>query len=158
MITLIPRQSASTGWQVATPVMAVLATMIAGGLLFAMLGHDPVAAIRTIFWDPLFGPAAGYSRPQLLIKAAPLILIASGLAIGFRAGIWNIGAEGQYIIGGITGAAVALALYPLEAWWLFPLMVAAEGYCCRLRDPGKPMPCGLRIGPKAIHAAIRCAT
>ena len=110
MITLIPRQSASTGWQVATPVMAVLATMIAGGLLFAMLGHDPVAAIRTIFWDPLFGPAAGYSRPQLLIKAAPLILIASGLAIGFRAGIWNIGAEGQYIIGGITGAAVALAL------------------------------------------------
>ncbi|KTF07229.1 hypothetical protein MGSAQ_001276, partial [marine sediment metagenome] len=38
MITLIPRQSASTGWQVATPVMAVLATMIAGGLLFAMLG------------------------------------------------------------------------------------------------------------------------
>ena len=125
MITLIPRQSASTGWQVATPVMAVLATMIAGGLLFALLGHDPVAAIRTIFWDPLFGPAAGYSRPQLLIKAAPLILIASGLAIGFRAGIWNIGAEGQYIIGGITGAAVALALYPLEAWWLFPLMVAA---------------------------------
>ena len=79
MITLIPRQSASTGWQVATPVMAVLATMIAGGLLFAMLGHDPVAAIRTIFWDPLFGPAAGYSRPQLLVKAGPLILIASGL-------------------------------------------------------------------------------
>ena len=72
MITLIPRQSASTGWQVATPVMAVLATMIAGGLLFAMLGHDPVAAIRTIFWDPLFGPAAGYSRPQLLIKACLL--------------------------------------------------------------------------------------
>lgn len=125
MITLIPRQSASTGWQIATPVMAVLATMVTGGLLFALLGHDPVAAIRTIFWDPLFGPVASYSRPQLLIKAAPLILIASGLAIGFRAGIWNIGAEGQYIIGAITGAAVALALYPLEAWWLFPLMVTA---------------------------------
>lgn len=125
MIQLVPRQSASNGWQIATPILAVLATMVTGGILFAIMGHDPVAAIRTIFWDPLFGPAASYSRPQLLVKAAPLILIASGLAVGFRAGIWNIGAEGQYIIGGIAGAAVALALYPLEAWWLFPLMVVA---------------------------------
>lgn len=125
MIQLVPRQSTSNAWQIATPLMAVLATMITGGLLFAIMGHNPVAAIRTIFWDPLFGMASSYSRPQLLVKAAPLILIASGLAIGFRAGIWNIGAEGQYIMGAITGAAVALALYPLEAWWLFPAMVAA---------------------------------
>ncbi|HIC65596.1 MAG TPA: ABC transporter permease, partial [Paracoccus sp.] len=109
MIRLVPRDQTSAAWQIATPLLAVLATMIAGGLLFAIMGYDPLAAIRTIFWDPLFGPAAGYSRPQLLVKAAPLILIASGLAVGFRAGIWNIGAEGQYIIGGITGAAVALA-------------------------------------------------
>lgn len=125
MIQLVPRTAPAPHWQVLTPLMAVLATMVVGGLLFGAMGHDPVAAIRTIFWDPLFGPAAGYSRPQLLVKAAPLILIASGLAVGFRAGIWNIGAEGQYIIGAITGAAVALAFYPLEAWWLFPLMVAA---------------------------------
>ncbi|MFN3275169.1 MAG: ABC transporter permease [Paracoccus sp. (in: a-proteobacteria)] len=125
MILLVPRSTPSALWQIATPVMAVLATMLTGGLLFWILGHDPLAAIRTIFLDPLFGPAASYSRPQLLVKAAPLILIASGLAIGFRAGIWNIGAEGQYIIGALTGAAVALALYPLEAWWLFPLMVVA---------------------------------
>lgn len=125
MIQFVPRSTSSTFWQIATPVMAVLATMIAGGILFAIMGHDPVAAIRTIFWDPLFGPAASYSRPQLLVKAAPLILIASGLAIGFRAGIWNIGAEGQYIIGGITGAAVALAAYPSEGMWIFPAMVIA---------------------------------
>ncbi|SCY86689.1 ABC transporter permease [Paracoccus tibetensis] len=125
MIQLVPRSGNAPLWQIATPVLAVLATMLVGGLIFGLMGYDPVAAIRTIFWDPLFGPASGYSRPQLLVKAAPLILIASGLAIGFRAGIWNIGAEGQYIIGAITGAAVALALYPLEAWWLFPLMVAA---------------------------------
>lgn len=125
MIRLVPRSEASTFWQLATPVMAVLATMIAGGALFAIMGYDPVAAIRTIFWDPLFGTAASYSRPQLLVKAGPLILIASGLAIGFRAGIWNIGAEGQYIIGGICGAAVALAVYPGELWWLFPAMVIA---------------------------------
>lgn len=125
MIRLEPRREGSRLWQIGAPVAAVLATMIAGGILFAVMGYDPVAAIRTIFWDPLFGAASAYSRPQLLVKAAPLILIASGLAVGFRAGIWNIGAEGQYIIGGITGAAVALAAYPAEGMWIFPAMVIA---------------------------------
>lgn len=125
MIRLVPRTDTPALLHVATPVMAVLATMVTGGLLFAVMGYDPVAAIRTIFWDPLFGPAAAYSRPQLLVKAAPLILIASGLAVGFRAGIWNIGAEGQYIIGSITGAAVALAAYPAAGIWIFPAMVIA---------------------------------
>lgn len=125
MIRLVPRDTVSVFWQFATPLMAVLATMIAGGILFAIMGYDPVAAIRTIFWDPLFGAASSYSRPQLLVKAAPLILIATGLAVGFRAGIWNIGAEGQYIIGGITGAAVALAAYPADGMWIFPAMVIA---------------------------------
>lgn len=125
MITFEPRLRPSRYWNWAAPVAAVLATMFTGGLLFAAMGYDPVAAIRTIFLDPLFGPAAGYSRPQLLVKAAPLILIACGLAVGFRAGIWNIGAEGQYIMGGVVGAAVALALYPAEHVWLFPVMVIA---------------------------------
>ncbi len=125
MIRLVPRTDTPALLQVATPVLAVLATMLAGGLLFAIMGYDPVTAIRTIFWDPLFGPAASYSRPQLLVKAAPLILIASGLAVGFRAGIWNIGAEGQYIIGAICGAAVALAAYPAPEMWIFPAMVIA---------------------------------
>ena len=98
-------------------------------LLVAVSGFDPVASIRTIFWDPLFGPAAGYSRPQLLVKAGPLILIACGLALGFRAGIWNIGAEGQYIIGGICGAAVALAADPLDAFWIFPAMILGGALC-----------------------------
>jgi simple sugar transport system permease protein len=90
------------------------------------LGKPPLEAIRIIFWDPLFDPTfASYSRPQLLVKAGPLILIAIGLSFGFRAGIWNIGAEGQYIIGAICGAAVGLALYPLESRLIFPLMVLA---------------------------------
>jgi simple sugar transport system permease protein len=125
MITLIKRPTPSKGWSYATPVVAVLATMVAGGLLFAALGKNPVEAIRVIFWDPLFGANAAYFRSQLLVKAAPLILIASGLAVGFRAGIWNIGAEGQYIIGAICGAAVALSVYPAESAWLFPAMVIA---------------------------------
>jgi len=123
MITLIKRPTPSKFWSWATPALAVLATMIAGGILFAALGKDPLQAIRVIFWDPLFGPNAAYFRGQLLVKAGPLILIASGLAVGFKAGIWNIGAEGQYIMGAIFGAALALAVYPAESAWLFPAMV-----------------------------------
>ncbi|MCO8145214.1 ABC transporter permease [Rhodovulum tesquicola] len=126
MIRLEKRPQPSRAWTVATPLLAVALTMVAGGLMFALLGKDPVVAIRTIFWDPLFHEQfASYSRPQLLVKAGPLILIATGLSLGFRAGIWNIGAEGQYIMGALAGAGVALALYPLDAWFLFPLMVLA---------------------------------
>jgi ABC-type uncharacterized transport system permease subunit len=126
MIRLEKRPSPSAFWQWATPILAVILTMIAGGIMFAILGKNPVEAIRTIFWDPLFNEQfASYSRPQLLVKAGPLILIAVGLSLGFRAGIWNIGAEGQYIMGALFGAGVGLALYPVETRWVFPLMVIA---------------------------------
>ncbi len=112
-------------WSWLTPPLAVILTMIAGGVMFAVLGKDPVEAIRTIFWDPIFGEFAFYYRGQLLIKAGPLILIAIGLSMGFRAGIWNIGAEGQYIIGAVCGAAVGLAFYPYDSFIVFPLMILA---------------------------------
>ena len=126
MIRLEKRPAPSRLWAYLTPVIAVFATMIAGGLLFASLGKDPFLSIKTIFYDPILGEFAFYYRGQLLVKAGPLILIAIGLSIGFRAGIWNIGAEGQYIIGALAGAAVGLAFYPMDARWLiFPLMVLA---------------------------------
>jgi simple sugar transport system permease protein len=125
MLKLEKRPQPSQLWTWATPVLAVLITMVAGGALFAALGKDPVAAISTIFWQPLFGEFAFYYRPQLLIKGAPLVLIAIGLSLGFRAGIWNIGAEGQYIVGALAGAGVALAFYPAESALIFPLMVLA---------------------------------
>lgn len=128
MIRLEKRPQPSRAWSMATPLVAVLATMIAGGLLFAILGKNPVEAIRTIFWEPLFGEFAFYYRPQLLIKGAPLVLIAIGLSLGFRAGIWNIGAEGQYIMGALFGAGMGLAFYPHEAWYIFPLMVISGAF------------------------------
>ncbi|HBS99984.1 ABC transporter permease [Salipiger marinus] len=128
MIRLERRLEPSRLWTVLTPLLAVALTMLAGGLMFALLGKPPLEAIRTIFWDPLFHPQfASYSRPQLLVKAGPLILIAIGLSVGFRAGIWNIGAEGQYIMGAVCGAAVGLAFYPSDSALLFPLMVVAGG-------------------------------
>ncbi|WP_372886648.1 ABC transporter permease [Shimia sp.] len=125
MIRLEKRPQPSQLLALSTPVIAVVVTMIAGGLLFAALGKNPVAAIATIFWEPLFGEFSFYYRPQLLVKGGPLVLIAIGLSLGFRAGIWNIGAEGQYIMGAICGAGVGLAFYPMESLFIFPLMVIA---------------------------------
>ncbi len=128
MLRLERRPSPSRFWIASTPLLAVVLTMLAGGAMFALLGTDPLAAIRTIFWDPVFGEFAFYYRGQLLVKAAPLILIAIGLSLGFRAGIWNIGAEGQYIIGAIFGAGVGLAAYPTESRLIFPAMVIAGAF------------------------------
>ncbi|MBF9043324.1 ABC transporter permease [Rhodobacterales bacterium HKCCE4037] len=126
MIRLEKRPTPSRAWSLGTPVLAVLLTMIAGGAMFAALGQDPFETIRIIFWDPLFHERfAAFSRPQLLVKAGPLILIAIGLSFGFRAGIWNIGAEGQYIVGALSGAAFGLAFYPSESVLLFPGMILA---------------------------------
>ena len=128
MIRFEKRPQPSRLSSLATPLLAVMATMVFGGFLFAVLGKDPVQSIVTIFWEPLFGEFAFYYRPQLLIKGAPLVLIAIGLALGFKAGVWNIGAEGQYIMGAIFGAGVGLAFYPTESLWIFPLMILAGAF------------------------------
>ncbi|OAN80982.1 sugar ABC transporter permease [Jannaschia sp. EhC01] len=126
MIRLEKRPTPSRFWSLSTPLIAVILTMIAGGLMFAALGQGPLEVIRVIFWDPLFHERfAAFSRPQLLVKAGPLILIAIGLSLGFRAGIWNIGAEGQYIIGALCGAAFGLAFWPSEHPLIFPGMIVA---------------------------------
>ncbi len=125
MFQLEARPQSSAFWSALTPVLAVIATMIAGGILFAILGKDPVESVRLIFVDPLLTP---YNRSQLLVKAAPLILIAIGLSIGFKAGIWNIGAEGQFIMGAVAGGAVGLAVYPVDSAWVLPAMAVAGAF------------------------------
>ena len=122
MLRLEPRTGQSTTRLLLTPVLAVITTILAGAVLFATLGKDPVEAIRIIFVNPFLDP---FSRSEILVKGAPLVLIAIGLSLGFRAGIWNIGAEGQYIMGGIAGSAVALAFYSTSGLWLLPLIMLA---------------------------------
>ena len=105
-----------------TPVLAVLATMVAGALVFSALGYDGIGAVREIFIEPLVSPR---KWPDLGLKAAPLVMIATGLAIGFRANVWNIGAEGQYVVGGRAGTGIALATWDTTGWWILPLMCVA---------------------------------
>ncbi|MFA5949962.1 MAG: ABC transporter permease [Hyphomicrobium sp.] len=122
MLKLIPRKEPSQAMIYATPFIAVVLTLIAGFALFTILGKDPVRAMWLIFMKPL---TSSNSLAELLVKSTPLILIAVGLAIGFRAGVWNIGAEGQFTIGAIAGGSVALAFYPDGGIWLLPLMSVA---------------------------------
>ena len=124
MIKLVPRSQKNHILSAIIPIVAVGLTMFFGGILFWLLGKDPLETIRMIFWDPLMNETfADYARPQILVKAAPLILIAIGLSFGFRANIWNIGAEGQFIMGALLSASLGLAIYPQESAILFPLMV-----------------------------------
>lgn len=122
MLELQPRKEPSQAMLWLTPALAVILTMIAGLIMFAALGKDPVETIRLIFVQPFLDP---FSRTELLVKGAPLVLIAIGLALGFRAGVWNIGAEGQFIIGAIAGGATGLAFYDMAGFWLLPLMTLA---------------------------------
>ena len=105
-----------------SPALAVVATLVAGALLFTLLGYDGVGAVREIFVTPLFNP---YRWQDLLVKAAPLALIALGLSIGFRANVWNIGAEGQYVVGGLAGTGIALLTLDMDGPWILPAMVVA---------------------------------
>ncbi len=123
MIRLKARPEISRTMVYAAPVLAVLLTMVAGLLLFAALGHNAFEALYTFFVAPLMS-LRGVS--ELLLKATPLVLIGTGLALGYRANVWNIGAEGQLTIGALAGGVLALAFYDVESPLLLPGMMVAS--------------------------------
>ena len=106
-IRLEKRQSPSLLMLVATPVASVLLTMLIGLLVFDLIGIDGYRAVVDIFLTPVL---ADYKRQDVLVKAAPLIIIALGLAVGNRAQVWNIGAEGQYVVGALCATGVGIAV------------------------------------------------
>nr|WP_319381167.1 ABC transporter permease [Thiomicrorhabdus sp.] len=89
-------------------------------MLFSLMGTSPWEGLYVFFIEPV---SSLYGLGELAVKATPLILIALGLSIGFRANIWNIGAEGQLIIGAIFGGSLALWIYPDGNIWLIPSMI-----------------------------------
>jgi simple sugar transport system permease protein len=105
-----------------SPAAALLLTAVAAMIVFASAGLNPLQALATFFLSPV---ADIYGFGELLIKAAPLILIGVGLAIGYRAGIWNVGAEGQLILGVIFGGYFALKFGPDGGAWVLPAMIVA---------------------------------
>jgi len=121
-IRLESRGGHSLFWVFASPVLALLCTLLTTALIFAVMGRDPGQALYTYFVAPLLSETG---RPELLVKAAPLALIGVGLAIGFRANVWNIGAEGQYTMGAILGGGIGLYFYGSDSVFVFPAMALA---------------------------------
>jgi ABC-type uncharacterized transport system permease subunit len=121
-LRLEPRKAPSRLALYGGPIAAILLTMLAGTAVFTLMGHRGGAAVFQIFVQPLLEPQRW---PDIAVKASPLVMIATGLAIGFRANVWNIGAEGQYIVGAIAGTGIGLATYGVEGWWVLPLMLVA---------------------------------
>ncbi|MCC7116255.1 MAG: ABC transporter permease [Burkholderiales bacterium] len=115
-----PEPSKLFGW--ASPLIAVVATLIVGFVVFTALGKNPVEAFHAFFVKPV---ESLYGLGELLLKATPLMLIAVGLAAGYRANVWNIGAEGQLTMGAIAGGGVALAFHGSESMLVLPAMLVA---------------------------------
>jgi simple sugar transport system permease protein len=105
-----------------SPVLAVLATLTTGLVIFWVLGKDPLLALYTFFVQPL---TSVFGLTELAVKATPLVLIGVGLSIGFRANVWNIGAEGQLTVGAIFGGGLAIYFHDSDSVFLLPAMVIA---------------------------------
>ncbi|HMV17621.1 MAG TPA: ABC transporter permease [Zoogloea sp.] len=122
MHLLEPRAQPSQLMRWTAPLIAIAATLLTGSLLFWALDKSPLTSFEVFFVQPL---TSSYGWSELLIKACPLILIAQGLAIGFKARIYNIGAEGQLIVGALFGGGVAIHFNGSTSAWVIPAMVVA---------------------------------
>ncbi len=124
--TLVPRETASRSWTWLSPLVAIALTLVAGCALFAALGTSPWQGLSVFIITPL-ASVRGWS--ELALKATPLILCGLGLAVCFRANVWNIGAEGQLIAGAIVGGGIALLATPESprVWFVWVLVGSMIG-------------------------------
>src|SRR5215475_12363875 len=120
LLRLEPRGQRSRLWTYASPLLALALTVVTSAVIFSVLGKDPLESLYVFLVSPL---ASESSLPELFVKAAPLILIGVGLSLGFRANVWNIGAEGQYTLGAIFAAGLALRFPEMHALILLPAMM-----------------------------------
>ncbi|GAB4089747.1 ABC transporter permease [Hydrogenophaga soli] len=122
MLKLEARPQPSKAWSYSSPVLALAITVLIGVALFVALGKDPVRGLQVFFWEPI---KSGYALAELTVKATPLLVIALGLAVCFRSNVWNIGAEGQFVVGAMAAGGVALLAEPGGSRWIVVAIVLA---------------------------------
>ena len=104
------------------PLIAVVAAFIVGGILILLIGDNPIEAYRLLLGSALSWPdGIGYT----LFHATPLIFTGLAVLVGFRCGLFNIGAEGQLYIAAFATAWVGITFANLSAWLLIPMCFAA---------------------------------
>jgi ABC-type uncharacterized transport system permease subunit len=168
MLRLEARPQPSKWMSLASPLLALAITVVIGVVLFVLLGKDPLRGLQVFFVEPV---KSLYALSELSIKATPLILIALGLAVCFRSNVWNIGAEGQFVVGALAAAGWRCRPGPnwpgwAAASWSHPAgrragrhglgghRGAAARPLQRQRDPGQP-DAGLRGRDAAVLAGLR---
>ncbi|CAH1670373.1 MAG: ABC transporter permease [Chelatococcus sp.] len=122
-IELLPRRNVSPVARILAPLAALAVSFLIGGLILAAMGRSPVGAFDVYVVQSL---SDAWALQQLALKATPLVIIAVGLSFCFRANLWNIGAEGQYVVGALCGGWVALVTHGSDAGlWVLPAMLLA---------------------------------
>ena len=117
-----PRATHSRVMAYASPLLALLLTVVAGAGLFAALGRAPLESLHAFFIEPV---SSAYGISELFVKVTPLLLCATGLTLCFRAKVWNIGAEGQFVFGALIAGAVSLQLAGHQGFWVLPVVVVS---------------------------------
>ncbi len=115
MLRLEVRPQPSRLMSLASPLIALVLTVVIGVGLFIVLGKDPLRGLQMFFVEPMRN---AYALSELGMKAAPLVLIGLGLALCFRSNIWNIGAEGQFVVGALAAGWVAMQAGPGSSRWI----------------------------------------
>jgi simple sugar transport system permease protein len=125
MLKLEARPQPSRAMSMASPLIALAITVVIGIGLFVLLGKDPLRGLQVFFVEPL---KSMYALSELSVKATPLVLIALGLAVCYRSNVWNIGAEGQFIVGALFAGWFAMQSGPALAWMgrgiVIPILLA----------------------------------
>ncbi len=120
-LVLERRAERSTLIAVASPLVAIALTLVTISILFAILGKNPAHALAVYFIEPLLDP---YTLSEIAVKASPLVMIGIGLSLCYLANVWNIGAEGQFIIGAVCGSWLAVVTHGTDAGpWVLPAML-----------------------------------
>jgi general nucleoside transport system permease protein len=150
-LVLEKRAERSIAIAVASPLLATALTLITMTVLFAIIGIDPITALDVYFLQPL---TDSYSLEEIAVKATPLVMIAVGLSLCYIANVWNIGAEGQFIVGAVAGSSVAVHTLGTDAGpWVLPAMLllgAAGGALYALI----PAICKVRFGASEILTSL----
>src|SRR5262245_6228299 len=150
-LVLERRAERSAAIAIASPLIAIVLTLATMAMLFALIGKDPIAALVVYFVDPL---TDAYSLQEMVVKATPLVMIAVGLSLCYLANVWNIGAEGQFLIGAVTGSWLAVVTHGTDAGsWVFPamLVLGAMGGALYALIPAL---CRVRFGASEILVSL----
>ena len=150
-LVLERRAERSMAIAVASPLIAVGLTLVSMAVLFALLGKNPLTALAVYFIDPL---TDAYSLEEIAVKATPLVLIGIGLSFCYLANNWNIGAEGQMLIGAVCGSWLAVVTHGTKTGpWLLPamLVLAAIGGALYALIPAI---CKVRFGASEILTSL----